>query len=45
MVGKEGDHFFDGGPGFKNKCAVIYIEHVEYIQESTIREGDGLVAH
>ena len=45
MVGEEGYNSFDVGPGFKNKCDVIYIEHVEYIQESTIREGDGLVAH
>ena len=25
VIGKEGDPFFDVGPGFKNKCAVVYI--------------------
>ena len=32
VVGKEGDSFFDVGPGFKKKCTVIYIEHAEYIE-------------
>ena len=29
VVGKEGDTFFNVSPGFKNKCAVVYIEHAE----------------
>ena len=29
VVGKEGDPSFDVGPGFKNKCAIIHIEHAE----------------
>ena len=29
VVGKEGNPFFNVSPGFKNKCAVVYIEHAE----------------
>ena len=29
VVGKEGDPFLDSSPGFKNKFAVVYIEHAE----------------
>ena len=29
VVGKEGGTFFDVSPGFKNKCAVVYIEHAK----------------
>ena len=29
VVEKEGDTFFDVSPGFKNKRAVVYIEHAE----------------
>ena len=29
VVGKEGDTCFDVSPGFKNKCAVVYIDHAE----------------
>ena len=45
MVRNEGDPSFDVGPGFKNKCVVIYIEHAEYIKESFRLEVSGLVAH
>ena len=45
VVGEEGDTYFDVGLGFKNKCAVIYIENAEYIKESSRREGDGSLAH
>ena len=34
VVGEEGDPSFGVCPGFKNKCAIIYIEHAEYIKES-----------
>ena len=29
VVGNEGDPFFDVGPGFKNKCTIIYVKNVE----------------
>ena len=32
VIGKEGALSFDVGPGFKNKCAIVYIEHAEYIK-------------
>ena len=25
VIRKEGDNFFDVGPGFKNECAIVYI--------------------
>ena len=45
VIGKNGDPFFYVGPGFKDKCAVIYIKHSEYIKESARCEGPGLVDH
>ena len=30
VIKKEGDPFFDVGPGFRNKCTIVYIEHAEY---------------
>ena len=29
VIGKEGDPFFNVGPGFKKKCAIVYIEYAE----------------
>ena len=32
VIGKEGDPFFDVGPGLKNKCDIVYIYHAESIE-------------
>ena len=32
VVGKEGNTFFNVSSVLKNKCAVVYIDHVEYIE-------------
>ena len=45
VVGEEGHYFFYVGPVFKDKCAVIYINHSEYIKKRAICEGDKLEAH
>ena len=45
VVGKKGDTSFDVSLGFKNKCAVIYIDNAEYIKGFFRREGSGSVAN
>ena len=44
VFGEEGDSCFDVGPGLKDKYVVIYMKHIEYIEERTRCEGAGLVA-
>ena len=41
-VGKEDDPYFDVVTGFKSKCAIIYINHVELTKESSRQEDAGV---
>ena len=44
VVVEEGDPFSNVSPGSKNKCAINYMEHAEYIEENAKCEGAGSVA-